>query len=278
MWGRGRAGRFPGVSRNRHRVVACDADHRTVDYVELHFHLLAGIDDGPSSMAESVELAAAAVVDGTRLVLATPHVHPEHVTDPRLISERVRELADRLARERVDLEVRAGGELSHLMVGQVLQRDLELIAQGPTARRWLLLETPVEGAGADFAVAADELRRRGFGLVIAHPERARATPESTATIRRELALGSVPQVTAAALTGDYGPAARTAALAFLRDGSPAVIASDAHGRRAGRMPGLSAATTELRRLGQPDPSRHVSATPRALLTHGLAPRATDRAA
>ncbi len=229
-------------------------------------------------MAESVELAAAAVADGSRLVLATPHVHPEHVTDPRIIGQRVRELADRLALEHVDLEVRPGGELSHLMVGQLSQRDLEMIAHGPTARRWLLLETPFEGAGADFAGAADELRRRGFGLVIAHPERARPTPESTATIRRELALGSVPQVTAAALTGDYGATARTAALALLRDGSPSVIASDAHGRRAGRMPGLSAAITELRRLGEPAPSRHVNATPRGLLTHGLAPRASARAA
>lgn len=145
-------------------------------------------------------------------------------------------------------------------------------------RRWLLLETPFEGADGDFAQAADELRRRGFGLVIAHPERARLTLESTATIRRELALGSVPQLTAAALTGGYGPTARTAALLLLGDRSPAVVASDAHGCRAGRMPALSAAVTELRRLGQADPGRHVSATPRALLTHGLAPRACSRAA
>jgi protein-tyrosine phosphatase len=249
-----------------------------VGCVELHFHLLPGIDDGPSSMAESVELAAAAVADGTRLVVATPHVHPAHVTDPQVIAECARGLSDRLAAEHVDLEVRPGGELSHLMVGHLSQHDLELIAQGPAARPWLLLETPFEGADADFAQAADELRGRGFALVIAHPERARPTPESAATIEGELALGSVPQVTAAALTGDYGPTARDGALLFLGDGSPAVIASDAHGHRAGRMPGLSAAITELRRLGHPDPSRHVTTNPRALLTHGLAPRATNRVA
>jgi protein-tyrosine phosphatase len=164
------------------------------------------------------------------------------------------------------------------MVGRLSQRELELIAQGPPARRWLLLETPLDGADGDFVQAADELRRRGFGLVIAHPERARPTPESTAAIRRELQLGSVPQLTAAALTGDYGPTARAAALALLPDGSRAVIASDAHGRRAGRMPGLTAAVMELRRLGERDPGRSVNATPRALLAHGLSPRATARAA
>jgi protein-tyrosine phosphatase len=188
--------------------------------VELHFHLLPGIDDGPSSTPESVELAAAAVADGTRLVLATPHVHPAHVTDPGAIGERVRELSHRLAAEHVELEVRAGGELSHLMVGRLSQDELDLIAQGPAARRWVLLETPFEGAEKDFAEAANELR----------------------------------------------------------ESATAVIASDAHGRRAGRMPALSAALAELRRVGHPDPSRHVKSNPRALLTHGLVSRTTDRVA
>jgi protein-tyrosine phosphatase len=188
--------------------------------VELHFHLLPGIDDGPSSIPESVELAAAAVADGTRLVLATPHVHPAHVTDPGVIGERVRELSHRLAAEHVELEVRAGGELSHLMVGRLSQDELDLIAQGPAARRWVLLETPFEGAEKDFAEAANELR----------------------------------------------------------ESATAVIASDAHGRRAGRMPALSAALAELRRVGHPDPSRHVKSNPRALLTHGLVSRTTDRVA
>jgi protein-tyrosine phosphatase len=246
--------------------------------VELHFHLLPGIDDGPSSIPESVELAAAAVADGTRLLLATPHVHPAHVTDPAVIGERVRELSERLTAEHVELEVRAGGELSHLMVGRLTQDQLDLIAQGPAARRWVLLETPFAGADKDFAEAADELRQRGFALVIAHPERALPTPESAATIQRELARGSVLQLTAASVTGDYGPSARTTALELLRDASPAVLASDAHGRRAGRMPALSAAIAELRRVGHPNPSRLVKSNPRALLTHGLASRTSDRVA
>jgi protein-tyrosine phosphatase len=244
--------------------------------VELHFHLLPGIDDGPSSIPESVELAAAAVADGTRLVLATPHVHPGHVTDPGVIRESVRELSHRLAAEHVELEVRVGGELSHLMVGRLSQAELDLIAHGPAARRWVLLETPFGGADNDFAEAADELRQRGFALLIAHPERARSTPESAATIERELALGSVLQLTAASVTGDYGAEARAAALEWLHDSAPTVIASDAHGRRAGRMPALSAAIVELQRLGHPDPGRHVEANPRALLAHGLASRTTDR--
>jgi protein-tyrosine phosphatase len=242
-------------------------------YVELHFHLLAGVDDGPRSLEESVDLAAAAVADGTRLVIATPHVHPAHVTDLTLIGERVRELADRMRRERVDLSVRPGGELAHVMVGRLSEGELELIAQGPRGRRWLLLETPFDGADGAFVRAADELRQRGYGLVVAHPERSRATLETAAAIDRELQLGSVPQVTAAALTGDYGPGARAVALALLRAAPRAVIASDAHGRHAGRLPGLTPALQELRRLAEPDPGSFVCQIPRTLLAHGLSPRA-----
>jgi protein-tyrosine phosphatase len=249
-----------------------------VGHVELHFHLLAGIDDGPATLDESVELAAAAVADGTGIVVATPHVHPEHVTDPELIRDRARELVARLARERIGLEVCAGGELSHLMVGRLSGRELELIAHGPAGRRWLLLETPFDGADGDFADAADELRGRGFGLVIAHPERARQTPETAATIRRELAVGSTVQITAAALSGGYGPAARKAAVTLLAEQPSAIISSDAHGPRAGRMPGLTAALAELRRLGDFEPVRRVDATPRTLLEHGIVARADPRAA
>ena len=249
-----------------------------MDHIELHFHLLAGIDDGPTSLEESVELAVAAVADGTRLVIATPHVHPAHVTDLTLIGERVRELADHLRRERVNLSVRPGGELSHAMVGRLSQGELELIAHGPPGRRRLLLETLFDGADGPFVRAADELRDRGFGLVIAHPERARATPETASALDRELRLGSVPELTAAALTGGYGPGARAVALALLRAAPRAVIASDAHGRRAGRWPGLTPALQELRRVGERDPEHLVGQTPRALLAHGLSPRAAARAA
>src|SRR6267142_2138433 len=76
-----------------------------MSYSEIHFHLLPGVDDGPPSLEQSLELAQLAVADGTRTIVATPHVHPLHVTDPSEIRDRVLELDARLRAARIPIEV-----------------------------------------------------------------------------------------------------------------------------------------------------------------------------
>ena len=242
-------------------------------FVELHFHLLPAVDDGPSSIEESVALAAAAVADGTRTVVATPHVHAQHVTDPGEIPARVRELAEALRRQRVRLAVLPGGEVAHEIVERLTQRQLEAIAHGPASRRWLLLEAPFSGLDAQFTAAADELRARGFAVVIAHPERAQQTLATATVVTHELAVGSVPQLSAWSLAGLNGEQARIAALRMLRTSQAAVIASDAHG--GSRMPALRQALAALA-AGTRKPERFAAENPRALLDQGLAARAPVR--
>jgi tyrosine-protein phosphatase YwqE len=93
-----------------------------VGHVEIHFHLLPGVDDGPSAVEESIALAEAAVADGTDTVVVTPHVNAQYVADPLEVPGRARELAEQLWRERVPLAVVPGGEIAHeLACGSVLQ-------------------------------------------------------------------------------------------------------------------------------------------------------------
>jgi protein-tyrosine phosphatase len=141
--------------------------------VDLHFHLLPGVDDGPTTMDVALELAAAAIAAGTRTVVVTPHVRHDFLTSVRDLPDRVRELRAALAAEGMALDLRCDAELGHDMVGRLRQRDLELITQGPAGGRWLLVETPFELVGAELHTATDELRTRGFGVVLAHPERRR---------------------------------------------------------------------------------------------------------
>ncbi|HEU0025379.1 MAG TPA: CpsB/CapC family capsule biosynthesis tyrosine phosphatase [Thermoleophilaceae bacterium] len=215
-----------------------------MSYADLHFHLLPGVDDGPTDLAESVDLARAAVADGTRIVVATPHVRRDFVTDPLDLVDRVRELRAALAEARVPLDVRRGGELGHDLVGLLRQAELEAIAQGPTGNRWLLVETPFEGFTADFHAATAELRGRGFGVVLAHPERtAFAATDGVQGLRRELASGSLAQVNAMSLTGRHGEEALEAGHALVSLGLADVVASDAHG--LARPPSLGAAWAAL---------------------------------
>ena len=211
---------------------------------DLHFHLLPGVDDGPTTMDESLELGQAALWDGSGTLVATPHVRPDFVTDVRELVERVRELQAVLDAQGLPLLVRRGGELGHDMVGRLDQEELEAIAQGPPGARWLLVEAPFEGIGDDFHAATGELRERGFGVLVAHPERsADASIDGSAGLRRELARGSLAQVNALSLTGDHGLEAEWAAMKLIGEGLVAVVGSDAHG--AARPPAMTAARRRL---------------------------------
>jgi len=237
---------------------------------DIHFHLLPGVDDGPSDIGESLELARAAVAADTGAVVVTPHVRGDFVTDPLELPGRVAELRAALAEERIPLELHCGGELGHDLVGVLAQPELEAIAQGPAGGRWLLVETPFEGFTDRFHEATGELRDRGFGVVIAHPERtADAATEGADALRRELALGSVAQVNAQSLTGRHGEDALHAGHALVQAGLIALVGSDAHGPV--RPPSLRPAFAALMRGGA-DPriaSRLVRVRPWQLLARGL---------
>src|SRR3954463_7352744 len=138
---------------------------------DIHFHALPGVDDGPATMEDSLELARLAVRDGTRTVVATPHIRREFLADPSEVADRVAELQERLRAEGIPLSVVPGGELDPEMVPHLTHDELDQIAVGPAGARWLLLEAPF--AGLDGLVdASAKLRARGFAVVLAHPERA----------------------------------------------------------------------------------------------------------
>jgi protein-tyrosine phosphatase len=245
-------------------------------YVDLHFHLLPGVDDGPADMGASLELARAAVAEGTGTVVVTPHVRTDlGITDPVEIHARVLELRLALEAARIPLEIRCGGELGHDLVGRMRQSELELIAQGPSGARWVLVETPFHGIGADFHEATAELRDRGFGVLVAHPERsADASLDGAAGLRNELAAGSLAQLNALSLTGDHGEDACSAAWELIAEGLIAVVASDAHGPT--RPPALELARRTLLEVGiSPGAALSlVGSGPHRLLATGIAaPRA-----
>jgi protein-tyrosine phosphatase len=245
--------------------------------VDLHFHLLPGVDDGPSTLADSLELARAAVEDGTATIVATPHVRTDFVTDVLGLSERVRELQAALDAEGIPLGVRCGGELGHDMVGRLSQHELETIAQGPVDGRWLLVEAPFERISGDFHAATTELRGRGFGVLLAHPERsADASLDGSAGLLRELRQGSLAQLNALSLGGGHGAEAEEAAFRLVDEGMASVVGSDAHGPT--RPPALAKALCSLLGRGvDAAAARALTASgPRRLLVRGLPQRPPAR--
>jgi protein-tyrosine phosphatase len=164
-----------------------------------------------------------------------------------------------------------GGEVDIEMVARLSDQDLSAVAQGPANRRWLLLEAPLRGLDESYTAAADELRARRFGVVVAHPERALdGSDAGWEALEHELAAGSPLQINAWSVAGLYGERARNLALGLLERAPRAVIASDAHG--GSRMPALWLALDSLAAAGIPEPIRFVAAAPKALLEHGMPAR------
>jgi protein-tyrosine phosphatase len=242
-----------------------------MERVELHFHLLPGVDDGPRDLAAALELARATVADGTRLLTVTPHAHQ---IDFATIPARVRRMQAALDAAGIDLQVRGGAELMWSDIAGRHDDELDSVGQGPPDRRWLLFEAPLPGTGplAAFEATARELRERGFGLLIGHPERSPELMAAPAVVRRLLAAGDRLQVNGSSLVGYHGPRPRAHALELVRSGRVTVIASDAH-QPVERGPTHGPAVAVLRRHGiaPDDAERLVAAGPRALLEHGIAP-------
>ena len=239
---------------------------------ELHFHLLPGIDDGPETLDEAVELGRLAVADGTRRVTVTPHVRD--LRRRGVLAElpaRVRAVQAALDAAGVPLAVEAGAELAHDDVAALSDAELDAIAHGPAGHRWVLIEAPLFGGLDGFLDATAELRARGLGTLIGHPERCAELMERPRALVRERACGALAQVNASSLTGRHGADQRAWGLELVRSGLVDVIASDAH--RPSRPPQLSAALETLAGAGVPRESAEpmVGAVPLGLLDHGIAP-------
>jgi protein-tyrosine phosphatase len=232
--------------------------------VELHFHLLPGVDDGPRDDEEALALARAAVADGTGLIVATPHAG---FVDVATLDARAAELGALLRSSRVPLEVRAGAEL---LAGDLLRldpRELELVAHGPPGHRWVLLEAPLEGGLGTVPEALAKLSALGYGVLLAHPERSPGW-WSDGALDKALRAGARLQVNASSLLGAHGAQAELRALALVQAGHATVLSSDAHS--PARPPCLTPALEALTRAGVPADAL-VNAGPAALLEHGLPP-------
>ncbi|ADB49411.1 CpsB/CapC family capsule biosynthesis tyrosine phosphatase [Conexibacter woesei] len=240
-------------------------------FVDLHVHLLPGVDDGPPDLDATLELAGLEVADGVVAATATPHVASVDVAE---LPWRVAEVNAALAKAHIPLVVEAGGELGVRGVPRLSAEELELIAHGPADARWILLEAPLDGAMRTLHGAADQLRAAGYGIVLAHPERCLPLfDDDMRGLMRELERGSLAQVSSSSLLGLHGIRARRNAARILAGGHAGLLASDAHGPR--RPPCLTAALRAACELGLGvEQARALCADrPRALLQEGLRPLA-----
>ena len=209
--------------------------------IDLHCHVLPGIDDGALDLDDSAAMARQADSDGIRLICATPHIRHDHDVRIHELAWRVEELNGELARRGLRARVLPGGEVAETIVDQLDDGELRLVSLG-AAGGWILLEPAHGPLSPSLDRAVERLAARGYGSVIAHPERHLA-PDLELRLADLVTAGALVQATAAALV-DGGSAPFMLELA--RRGLVHVLGSDSHSSHFGRPVRLSDAFERLR--------------------------------
>lgn len=206
-------------------------------YVDIHAHVLPGIDDGPEDLGSALAMLQAAAASGITTIAATPHLRSDF---PNV---RVRELAERcgqvraaIEREGIGIELVSGAEASIAWAMQATDEELLLASYGQRGRD-LLIEAPtVNVLGLEQIL--DQIRTKGYRITLAHPERSMEFRRDVSLLKSLVAQGVLLQINAESV---LGPRNRRGLSHFARElcreGLAHVIASDAHRARSWRPVG-----------------------------------------
>ncbi len=184
-------------------------------------------------------MCRAARSDGTRTVVATPHVNWDYPdVTAVVIQDKVAALNDALRAAAIDLTVRTGAEVALSRAGELSDLELTVLALG--GGPYVMLEFPWTSAASGAINALRAFARRGHGIVLAHPERTPALRRDLGLVRDLVQSGVLCCLDVGSLAERADRDVRSAAWQMLADGLVHAIASDAHDT-ARRPPGLAAA-------------------------------------
>lgn len=223
--------------------------------IDLHSHILPGIDDGAKTLDVSLEMARIAVADGITVMACTPHIYPGmYMNDGPGIDTARKLLQDELDEAGIALKLVLGADV-HLVPG-LLDGLRSGIVPTIHASRYFLLEPSHTTPPPRLEESVFNLVAAGYTPIITHPERLTWVEDHYPMFKRLISQGAWMQVTAGALLGNFGPRAKLWSERFVGEGHTHILATDAHsaGRRSPQLtPALSVAeqligATEARRL------------------------------
>ncbi len=236
--------------------------------IDLHTHILPGLDDGAKDIEQSLAMAQIAADDGITMLAATPHVISGEIDNRKEdILQKVKELNDLLDSVGIPLQILPGAEYR-------LEPDLpqrlaagELLTINDTGQ-YLLVELPATMVPDYTGRILYDLQLQGITPIIAHPERNGGFEQDPELLQDLISRGILAQITSASITGQFGKSVKKTALKILQEGSAHLIASDAHSSH-GRSPVLSGAFLELENRWGTDYARTLTAETPRLIIAGL---------
>lgn len=194
--------------------------------IDLHCHVLAGIDDGPKEREGSLALARVACAVGIGTLVATPHVNWRHENRAESIAALVSELNLELAAAAIAVEVLPGAEVALTRAAELEPDELSRLRLG--GGPWLLVEPPMTPMAIGLEGMVASLQAQGHRVLLAHPERCapfHRDPEMLGSLVRS---GALVSITAGSLVGEFGGVVRRFTLELVREGLVHNVVSDAH--------------------------------------------------
>jgi protein-tyrosine phosphatase len=215
--------------------------------VDIHCHLLPGLDDGPATVAEALTMAEMAIADGITQVVATPHANARYPFVPELVRQRQDEIQARLA-GRLTILTGCDFHLSYENLQDLAQHREKYTVNG---NGYLLVEFAEFSIPPTIDQTLHRMQLDGIIPVITHPERNRLLRSRHSPLDDWIRRGCYVQVTAGSFFGRFGDGAREAVEAWLAGERIHFIASDAHNTR-GRPPRLREAYERVAELREDD--------------------------
>lgn len=214
--------------------------------IDIHTHILPGMDDGAGDMAESLAMSRVAVEDGIHTIVATPHVLPGVFdNDKNKIQMITAELNQALQQHNIAVKILPGAEyrLQPDLPRKLLRGELLTINNNG---RYLLVELPSAFIPEYTDQILYEIQLQGVTPIIAHPERNGGFAARPAILQEMVSRGILAQITSSTITGSFGKQVKKTAWSFIKKGLVHLVASDAHSS-TGRAPLLSDAYKEIQK-------------------------------
>jgi protein-tyrosine phosphatase len=239
-------------------------------FVDIHCHLLPGLDDGAADWAEALRMAEMAVADGIGTIVATPHQLGNHAKNS---GDTIRAAADRfqqfLAERRVPLRVLPGADvrIEPDLPSKIRRGEVVTLAD---RRRHVLLELPHD-VYVPLERLLKELASAGLVGILSHPERNLGILRRPGVLRPLVERGCLLQVTAGSLTGVFGSEVQKSAESLVQAGLVHFVSTDAHGTKV-RPPLMRLAFGRVAKLAGEEAARDVCCRyPAAVVAGGTVP-------